>query len=357
MRQIREGDIRVYIRSFTKVIDEATYTVRNKIGELLVCQLLGGLIMVGAAIAAIILLLIGIGISGATLISTYGGLDDGAIGGETGIIIGIVISIAIVVILLWAVSYVSRGAVMLVSYHGGRGEKLNGTDAIGKSFGRFLTYVGYATLQLLTLIPVIVIIALLVVILGGGLMQAFENTFTFTNFIEKPIQMLFIIIGIWLAVVIISTIIALMYQTLFLYGLPAIVIEGLGPIAAFKKSLSYVSGEFWVTLRKIFLYQIGIIGINISLNTIVGLVFALIIILQTTFGNGDEMSLATSLGYVEYFVRIGYGIVTGCFIPTIVLKLYESQRCKLEGQDIRERLVALKEVQLKEMQISEGINE
>ena len=187
-------------------------------------------------------------------------------------------------------------------------------------------------------------------------MQVFENTFTVTHFTEKPIQMLLIILGIWLTIVIISTVIALMYQTLFLYGLPAIVIEKLGPVAAFKKSLFYTKGEFWMTLRKVFLYQIGVIGINISLNAIISIVFALIIILQTAVGNVNELSMATSFGYIEYLLRIGYGIVTGCFVPTIIVKLYESQRCKLEGQDIRERLVALKEEQRKEMQISEGIS-
>lgn len=347
----------MYIRSFTKVIDEAVYTVRNKIGELLICQLLGGLIMVGAAIGAFILLVIAIATSAVSVIPSYSGYGTDGIGGQTGFIIGMVISIAIIVILLWAVSDVSRGAVMLVSYHAGRGEKLNGTDAIGKSFSRFLAYVGYAALQLLTLIPVIVIIVILFVMIGGGLMQVFENTFTTINFVEKPVEMLLIILGIWLTIVIISTVIALMYQTLFLYGLPAIVIERLGPVAAFKKSLSYIRGEFWMTLRKIFLYQIGIIGINVSLNAIVSIVFALIIILQTSFGNADEISLATSFGYIEYLLRIGYGIVTGCFVPTIIVKLYESQRCRLEGQDIRECLVALKEVQLKEMQISEGSSE
>lgn len=347
----------MYIRSFTKVIDEAIYTVRNKIGELLVCKLLGGLIMAGAGIAAFILLIISIAVSAVSIMPRYSGYSYDEISAQPGFIIGIVISIAIIAILLGAVSYVSSGAVMLVTYHAGRGEKMNGTSAIGKSFSRFFAYLGYVTLQLLTLIPVIIIIVLLIAMLGGGLTEAFNNTFSMMDFEDRPIQMLLIILGIWLVVVIVSTVIALMYQTLFLYGLPAIVIEKLGPIAAYKKNLSYIRGEFWATLRKIFLYQMGVIGINISLNAVVSIIFALIIILQTSFGNVDETALATSFVYIEYLIRIGYSIITGCFIPSIIVKLYESQRCKLEGQDIRERLVALKQVQLKEMQISEGSSE
>lgn len=314
----------MYIRSFTKIVDDAIDIVRSEKKEMMLSNFLMGIIFMGAIMVLGIIL----SIMGAFL--ALGEVDSVNIMGIIGIIL-----LAIFILTLVAVM---QGSIMILTdgYYQGQ-SKVGATYAVGRSLKRIFALMGYSCLEILGCIPFVIIGGIAIYIVSGIMNITPDNFNAITSlsgFTFLSIASIFI-----LAVVVIFLI--AIYSAFFSFGIAAIVIDDLGPIDAFKKSLNLIKGEFIEIVKKFFLIQLGIYGINICFSMLLGLIGALLGVISVFSGSFNTMWMQPIASLIEWPTRIVFNLLFTAFNPAIIAVFYYNQKCKKEGIDMYKQFIAL----------------
>ena len=322
------------VEGFAKTIDKAIYEIRNKFGELILTQFLSNLISVGVILVGVIILgIVAIIFSAANVFGS---------GGSGIAVFSIILCYVLFICLIIVAIDIGKGASMILIDKNSMGQKIDSTAAIGASFKKISSYLGYALIEIAFLVPIIAIVLLLgIIFINNALL--WPILITLDKIDVDSIGGIFLICLIMLAIILVIYLLIMAYQTFFLYGIAAIALDGLGPIKAFKKNLHYLKGQYIKTVKHVIGFMWGIIGINWGLMMIVGTVSSLLILLMGLGGNYTG-SLVLSEGVAWVFQAINTLIISS-IEPVVVMMLYKNQRDKKEGTDLKLKLQQLKEIQ------------
>ena len=323
----------MYIRSFTKVVDDAMDIVQIRKKEMMLSNFLMAIILLGGIIAGTIT----IGVIGAILNTS---------------IVGVVCLILLVVFILAMVA-VAEGSIMILTdgyYHG---QSVGASYATGRSLKRMPALMGYICLEVLGCIPLIILGGLGLFIVTGGL-QGISSSF---DQVTNPSGLVFLAMIGLLILTVILTLVLIGYNTFFVFGVAAIVIDELGPIEAFKKNLSLIKGEFLTIVKKLILIKLGIIGISICFTMLLGLVGVVLGVVSLFNSSFDSTAIQTVGNLIEWPIRIVFNLLFCAFNPAIIAVFYYNQKCRKEGSDLHKQLHGLKrKAQNQRDNINEAIN-
>lgn len=323
----------MYIRSFTKVVDDAMDIVQIRKKEMMLSNFLMAIILLGGIIAGTIT----IGVIGAILNTS---------------IVGVVCLILLTLFIL-AIVAVAEGSIMILTdgyYHG---QSVGASYATGRSLKRILALMGYICLEVLGCIPLIILGGLGIFIVTGGL-QGISSSF---DQVTNPSGLVFLAIIGLLILTVVLTLVLIGYNTFFVFGVAAIVIDELGPIEAFKKNLSLIKGEFLTIVKKLVLIRLGIIGISMCFTMLLGLVGVVLGVVSLFNSSFDSTAIQTVGNLIEWPIRIVFNLLFCAFNPAIIAVFYYNQKCRKEGIDLHKQLHGLKrKAQNQRDNINEAIN-
>lgn len=330
----------MYIRSFTKVVDDAMDIVQTRKGEMMLSNFLMTIILLGGIMAVTTAGMIAIGVMG-----VIGIISNTSIVGVVGLILLTLLSLTMVA--------VAEGSIIILTdcyYHG---QSVGATYATGRSLKRMPALMGYICLEILGCIPLIILGGLGLFIVVGGL----QGISSMIDQVTNPSGLAFIAVTGFLISTVVLTLVLIVYNTFFVFGVAAIVIDELGPIEAFKKNLRLIKGEFLTIVKKLVLIRLGIMGINICFTMLFGLlgiVLGVVSFFNSSF-NSAIMQIVANV--IEWPARVVFSLLYFAFSPAIIAVFYYNQKCRKEGTDLHKQLHGLKrKAQNQRDNINEAIN-
>ena len=308
----------MYIRSFTKIMDDATDIIHEHKGDMMLANFVRGIVMTGfICVLAIIMAII---IAIASVVS-------GGILGICGAIVAAVLIIAII--------HAGSGSIMLLTDNVYHKRFMTVTMAIGGGLKRLPALAGYAAFEILGLVPLMIVGAIIIWIVGGGVKSMIDLEY----FIHSPagsVGMLFVIYTLLITSV---CILLACYQTFFIFGTAAIVVDGLGPLQALKKNWRLIKGEFKESMGRVILTWLGIGGVNLCFNMILVLIAMVIALICAIAGlEFSESMIQVMVAIIEWPANIIFSLLFLAIQPAVVTVFYYNQKCKKEGTDLLERL-------------------
>lgn len=311
----------MYIRSFTKVVDDAMDIVQIRKKEMMRSNFRMIMLLIGGSMVG----LIAIGVMGG--INTSGNIS-----------IVSVVSLILLVIFILAMVAVVEGSIMILTdcyYHG---QSISATYAIRRSLKRMPALMGYICLEVLGCIPLIILGGLGLFIVTRGL----QGISGMIDQVTNPPGLAFLaVIGVLILTVILSLVL-IVYNTFFVFGVAAIVIDELGPIEAFKKNLRLIKGEFLTIVKKLILIKLGIMGISLCFTMLFGIVGIVLGVISLFNGSFDSTAIQTVAAFIEWPIRIVFDLLFVAFNPAIIAVFYYNQKCRKEGIDLHKQLHRLK---------------
>ena len=337
------GGKRMYIRSFTKIVDDATDIIRSKKGEMMLANFLLGIILIGILFGGIIIL----AITGTVM----------AVLMQSGNAASIVAIIILVFCALLAI-VIAEGSIMVLANSYYHGQLSAGAPyAIGRTLKRIFPLMGYLCLEILGVIPIVVVGTICVSILGNTMKGVLTSAQGLSSLLMVANQMgytFFIIVGIVIGIVVIILLLTI-YSACFYFGVAALVLDELGPIAALKKNFILIKGEFKGIIKKLILIQLGLIGINLCFSMLVGLISSILVMISAFSGSFEIMGLQTIVTLIEWPIRIVFNLLFSAFNPAIIAIFYYNQKCKKEGIDIYNHIKGLRKKMENEGDYTRGL--
>lgn len=312
----------MYIKNFTKVMDDALDIVHARKGEMMLSDLLMGLLAGGIFFVCVIGVAIAVAVA--------------SIGGGVGIAIVACIAGLLLTFLGMTLMGIAQGSIMVLAenhYH--EHQKIAGPNAIGRAMKRLPALMGLAVFEIIGAIPIIILVILCLGGTGFLIGKMVDNSYALMSQPAGTIFLFYVLVLLMLAMWIF---IGAMYMAVFGLCVPAIVVDGLGPVAALKKSFALVRGEYWRMVKKMLLLQLGLIGVTICFNSVLGLL-GVVLGLMAAFTNDVSLSILQVVTMmVEWPVRILFNLLFFAISPTVIYILYYNQKCKKEGEDLRRRV-------------------
>lgn len=339
----------MYIRSFSKMMDEAVDIVKRHLGEVALTQFLSLLLIAGGGFIAMIMIVV------VSLIGAAAKLSSAS--PNAAIFIPITIGIVISVILILALEEVQVGSIMALTNSVFKGKPIKVTKAISVGIKNIIKIIGVMSLKLVGLIPVGLIGLLQLFIIGAIVTNGddwLSSPSSLFRLADSIYTMIFFGIIILLNIVIFIAVLAI-YSTFYLTMMPAIIVDSLGPIKAFKQNWQLVKKDFFGVAKKIFVYKLSISGINLCLSMLVGVMIGMIaLLLEFIAGEVDYIFISNALSIIQWPVQLIYGLIIGAFEPAIIVIFYHSQKCKVQGSDLQEQLNQMKYKAAKEYEDADG---
>lgn len=323
----------MYIKSFTKVMDDAVDIVHESKSDMMLANFVRGLVLMGFIVSAVIV---------AMIVGAVASLASSILGG----IIAIV-GMAVAVVFVVAVINAGTGSMIVLTDNAYRNKFMTVSTAIGAGLRRIPALMGYAVFQILGLIPLGLIVVLAIYLVGGGV----DSMTQFQSLLYNPAGVMGLVLLICIVLVAVISISLACYQTFFIFGVAAIVLDGLGPVAAFKKNWRLVKDELKEMIAKVILIELGTTGINLCftmLLVLIGVILGLICFWGST--GSDVTTIQTVATLIEWPIRIIFGLLFLAINPAVVSVFYYSQKCKKEGADLMERLQIMKKRSKEEKQ-------
>lgn len=337
----------MYIRSFAKNIDTAIDTIKKRLGDMLICEVLGLLIATGIVVGLFVIF----GIIAVSMIVSMISMN-GLFSNFWSIFFWIIVLVIIIGTPILATTYIAQGGIMWIAHENEKGNIVAGPKAIGKSFSRIFAYLGFAFIQVISWIPMVLLLIGIFKLIGNIIGGEYYVIFLEQLIRSDSIDMLIFWFIVTILLILLIGFVVLLYENIYFYALPAIILEKAGPVEAIKESLSLIKGEFWHNFKKVLCYRLGVSGIGIGVSAIIGTFFAMALLLGKLW-EPIYMILSVLLLYAEWGVRMAYTLFASTFSPIIIAKLYESQKCKIEGTDLRIKLHLLKQSQISEESANE----
>lgn len=327
-------------------MDESVDIVRKQIGEVTLLQFLGLLLIAGGGCIGLIMLAV---ISGIGLIASSG--NTGTIVVAT--ILGVVLSVVLVIALVEA----QMGSVISLTDSIFKGKPMKATKAISVGLKNIFKMLGVMVLQGLGLIPVCLIGLLQLFGLGAVIVRndswllSPSSLFRITDHMSRII--FFIII--MLLNIVVFLLVRAIYEAFYITVLPAVIVDGLGPIQAFKQNWQLVKKDFVGVVKKIIVYRMGISGINLCLSMLISAI-AIVIMLLVEFvvGEIDYTMLSNMVSVIQWPIQLVYSLIIGTFETVLITIFYHSQKCKVKGTDLQAQLNEVKYYAAKEYKGADG---
>ncbi|MFW6022089.1 MAG: hypothetical protein ACOCQW_01035 [Halanaerobiaceae bacterium] len=143
------------------------------------------------------------------------------------------------------------------------------------------------------------------------------------------------------------------YVTFFAFSIPALTIEKTGVIQSIKRSFYLVKDKFWRLLGIIVLFGLIVYAINLSLQSLIGLITGICYLLMKLINiEIDYLSFVTTVyNYTNWpLILINWFVITPISSIMITL-LYFNRRFEKEGYDIMLKLIHLEKKEEREQSI------
>lgn len=128
------------------------------------------------------------------------------------------------------------------------------------------------------------------------------------------------------------------YLTLFVFALPAMVLERRGPVSAIRRSVQLVRGRFWHLYGAVSLIALVTSGIGISLDSFFLAVSGLVELVLHFAGIEPGIGFTVVYGYGRGIANFVYALLFNSLGAVIFTALYHNRLFETEGYDLLLRL-------------------